>query len=112
MKTSQPVVLCEMPFPIGIKRENTARLLVAMRQNGHRPEPLALAHMIAGGVTTSESGTTLTRTAWVLGLRIALDPSRQRCNSIISTSAWAMTLASASRADTSDSSMSRFPILP
>jgi endonuclease V-like protein UPF0215 family len=39
----------------GITPENTARLLSGLQQNGHLPEPLRVAHMIAGGVTTGES---------------------------------------------------------
>ncbi len=39
----------------GITSEDTARLITAMQQSGHMPEPLRVAHMIAGGVTTGES---------------------------------------------------------
>ena len=39
----------------GITPENTARLLAGLQQNGQLPEPLRVAHMIAGGVTTGES---------------------------------------------------------
>jgi endonuclease V-like protein UPF0215 family len=39
----------------GITPENTARLLAGLQQNGKLPEPLRVAHMIAGGVTTGES---------------------------------------------------------
>ena len=39
----------------GITPENTARLLAGLQQNGHLPEPLRMAHIIAGGVTTGES---------------------------------------------------------
>jgi endonuclease V-like protein UPF0215 family len=39
----------------GITPENTARLLTSLRQNSHLPEPLRVAHMIAGGVATGES---------------------------------------------------------
>lgn len=39
----------------GITPENTARLLAGLQQNGHLPEPLRVAHIIAGGVTTGES---------------------------------------------------------
>ncbi|MGC2458962.1 MAG: DUF99 family protein [Gallionellaceae bacterium] len=39
----------------GITPENAARLLASLQQNSHLPEPLRVAHMIAGGVTTGES---------------------------------------------------------
>ncbi|MEK7784307.1 MAG: DUF99 family protein [Chloroflexota bacterium] len=39
----------------GITPEDTAKLLASLQQNGHLPEPLRVAHMIAGGVTTGES---------------------------------------------------------
>lgn len=39
----------------GITPEDTASLLVGLQQNGQLPEPLRVAHMIAGGVTTGES---------------------------------------------------------
>lgn len=39
----------------GITSENTARLLSGLQQNGQMPEPLRVAHMVAGGVTTGES---------------------------------------------------------
>lgn len=39
----------------GITPENAARLLTGLQQNGQLPEPLRVAHMIAGGVTTGES---------------------------------------------------------
>jgi len=39
----------------GITPENAARLLAGLQQNGHLPEPLRVAHIIAGGVTTGES---------------------------------------------------------
>ncbi len=39
----------------GITPENAARLLASLQQNSHLPEPLGMAHMIAGGVTTGES---------------------------------------------------------
>ncbi len=39
----------------GITPENTARLLAGLQQNGRLPEPLRMAHIIAGGVTTGES---------------------------------------------------------
>jgi endonuclease V-like protein UPF0215 family len=39
----------------GITPENTARLLAGLQQNGNLPEPLRMAHIIAGGVTTGES---------------------------------------------------------
>lgn len=39
----------------GITLEETTSLITAMQQNGHMPEPLRVAHMIAGGVTTGES---------------------------------------------------------
>ncbi len=39
----------------GITPENAARLLTSLQQNSQLPEPLRVAHMIAGGVTTGES---------------------------------------------------------
>jgi hypothetical protein len=39
----------------GITPENAARLLAGLQQNSQLPEPLRVAHMIAGGVTTGES---------------------------------------------------------
>jgi endonuclease V-like protein UPF0215 family len=39
----------------GITPEDTAMLLAGLQQNGQLPEPLRVAHMIAGGVTTGES---------------------------------------------------------
>jgi len=39
----------------GITAENAARLLASLQQNSQLPEPLRVAHMIAGGVTTGES---------------------------------------------------------
>ncbi len=39
----------------GMTPENAARLLAGLQKNGHLPEPLRVAHMIAGGVTTGES---------------------------------------------------------
>lgn len=39
----------------GITSENTARLLAGLQQNGQLPEPLRVAHMVAGGVTTGAS---------------------------------------------------------
>jgi endonuclease V-like protein UPF0215 family len=39
----------------GITPENTAKLLAGLQQNAQLPEPLRVAHMIAGGVTTGES---------------------------------------------------------
>jgi endonuclease V-like protein UPF0215 family len=39
----------------GITPENTARLLAGLQKNGSLPEPLRMAHIIAGGVTTGES---------------------------------------------------------
>jgi endonuclease V-like protein UPF0215 family len=39
----------------GITPENAARLLASLQQNSQLPEPLRVAHMIAGGVTTGES---------------------------------------------------------
>lgn len=39
----------------GITPENAARLLATLQQNSQLPEPLRVAHMIAGGVTTGES---------------------------------------------------------
>jgi len=39
----------------GITPENAARLLASLQQNSKLPEPLRVAHMIAGGVTTGES---------------------------------------------------------
>lgn len=39
----------------GITLAATARLLAGLQQNGQLPEPLRVAHMIAGGVTTGES---------------------------------------------------------
>ena len=39
----------------GITPEDAARLLADLQQNGQLPEPLRVAHMIAGGVTTGES---------------------------------------------------------
>ena len=39
----------------GITPENAARLLASLQQNSRLPEPLRVAHMIAGGVTTGES---------------------------------------------------------
>ncbi len=39
----------------GITAENAARLLAGLQQNSRLPEPLRVAHMIAGGVTTGES---------------------------------------------------------
>lgn len=38
-----------------ITAENAARLLASLQQNSQLPEPLRVAHMIAGGVTTGES---------------------------------------------------------
>ena len=38
-----------------ITAENAARLLAGLQQNSQLPEPLRVAHMIAGGVTTGES---------------------------------------------------------
>lgn len=40
---------------VGIDAENAARLIAALQIHGRLPEPLRLAHMIAGGVTTGES---------------------------------------------------------
>jgi uncharacterized protein len=39
----------------GITPENAATLLAGLQQNSQLPEPLRVAHMIAGGVTTGES---------------------------------------------------------
>jgi endonuclease V-like protein UPF0215 family len=39
----------------GITPENAARLLASLQLNSQLPEPLRVAHMIAGGVTTGES---------------------------------------------------------
>jgi endonuclease V-like protein UPF0215 family len=39
----------------GITPENAAKLLASLQQNSQLPEPLRVAHMIAGGVTTGES---------------------------------------------------------
>ncbi|MFZ5523662.1 MAG: DUF99 family protein [Pseudomonadota bacterium] len=39
----------------GITPEHAARLLAGLQQNSQLPEPLRVAHMIAGGVTTGES---------------------------------------------------------
>lgn len=39
----------------GITPEDAARLLAGLQQNSQLPEPLRVAHMIAGGVTTGES---------------------------------------------------------
>jgi len=39
----------------GITPENAARLLASLQQNSQLPEPLRVAHMIAGGVTMGES---------------------------------------------------------
>jgi len=39
----------------GIAPEHAASLLAGLQQNGQLPEPLRVAHMIAGGVTTGES---------------------------------------------------------
>jgi uncharacterized protein len=39
----------------GISPENAARLLASLQQNSQLPEPLRVAHIIAGGVTTGES---------------------------------------------------------
>ncbi len=39
----------------GITAEGAARLLARLQQNGLLPEPLRVAHMIAGGVTIGES---------------------------------------------------------
>lgn len=39
----------------GISLEDTARLLAGLQKNGRLPEPLRVAHMIAGGVVTGES---------------------------------------------------------
>jgi len=39
----------------GITAENAEKLLASMQQNSQLPEPLRVAHMIAGGVTTGES---------------------------------------------------------
>lgn len=39
----------------GMNREEAGKLLVEMQQHGKLPEPLRIAHMIAGGVTTGES---------------------------------------------------------
>ena len=39
----------------GITAEHAARLLDGLQQNSRLPEPLRVAHMIAGGVTTGES---------------------------------------------------------
>ena len=39
----------------GITPGNAARLLASLQQNSQLPEPLRVAHMIAGGVTTGES---------------------------------------------------------
>jgi len=39
----------------GITPEHAARLLSSLQQNSQLPEPLRVAHMIAGGVTTGES---------------------------------------------------------
>jgi endonuclease V-like protein UPF0215 family len=39
----------------GITAENAATLLASLQQNSQLPEPLRVAHMIAGGVTTGES---------------------------------------------------------
>jgi endonuclease V-like protein UPF0215 family len=39
----------------GITPEHAARLLADLQQNSRLPEPLRVAHMIAGGVTTGES---------------------------------------------------------
>ena len=40
---------------VGIDREQTAALLRATTLHGNLPEPLRLAHLIAGGVTTGKS---------------------------------------------------------
>jgi len=40
---------------VGISREQTAALLRATTLHGNLPEPLRLAHLIAGGVTTGKS---------------------------------------------------------
>jgi len=40
---------------VGIDRDETAALLRATTLHGHLPEPLRLAHLIAGGVTTGKS---------------------------------------------------------
>jgi uncharacterized protein len=40
---------------VGIDRDETAALLRATTLHGHMPEPLRLAHLIAGGVTTGKS---------------------------------------------------------
>ena len=39
----------------GISLEDTARLIRRFARNGHLPEPLRTAHLIAGGVTSGES---------------------------------------------------------
>lgn len=40
---------------VGLSREEAAELLSATTLHGHLPEPLRLAHLIAGGVTTGKS---------------------------------------------------------
>ena len=40
---------------VGISREATSALLLATTLHGNLPEPLRLAHLIAGGVTTGKS---------------------------------------------------------
>jgi uncharacterized protein len=40
---------------VGIERGDTAALLAATTLHGNVPEPLRLAHLIAGGVTTGQS---------------------------------------------------------
>jgi endonuclease V-like protein UPF0215 family len=39
----------------GITLKQAERLLIGLQHNGQLPEPLRVAHMIAGGVTTGES---------------------------------------------------------
>jgi endonuclease V-like protein UPF0215 family len=39
----------------GITPENTEKPLAGLQQNAQLPEPLRVAHMIAGGVTTGEN---------------------------------------------------------
>ena len=40
---------------IGIERSAAAALVAATTLHGNLPEPLRLAHLIAGGITTGES---------------------------------------------------------
>jgi hypothetical protein len=41
--------------PVGISASNAERLIAGLQLHGQLPEPLRVAHMIAGGVTTGES---------------------------------------------------------